>query len=321
MSNSLGFIFHFSIYVVPAYDDVKSARRRKIANGSEWFALRVTETSTFRPVSGYKETQAYHKENYGDMKYEDFQKDFLKDFTVKDIEEAIDEWMKLIKKANAVYAILTAKHHDGFILYNTKTSSFKSKIDIVDIFIKSALKYDIAPGIYYSWYEFNKSVTKEFVDNVIVPQIIELSKYSINIIFFDGHWACKSKYAKETIIELCKMLKTINPDIHINDRIPDESYKDRNYLGESTFRVYADRHIPDEVPDVPWQCIETVGISWGYNACQTAEDYKTGKDLLELEKLVYSKHGNLLLNLAPDKNGKIDKNEVAAVEEWIKLRE
>ena len=36
------------------------------------------------------------------------------------------EWARLAKKAGMKYAVLTAKHHDGFCLYDSKVSDFNS---------------------------------------------------------------------------------------------------------------------------------------------------------------------------------------------------
>ena len=64
-----GVIFHWGLYSVPAYDDTKSCKKRSIQNGSEWYLRRLRETGTFRPISGWKETQEFHKANYGDKPY------------------------------------------------------------------------------------------------------------------------------------------------------------------------------------------------------------------------------------------------------------
>ena len=76
MQPSFGIIFHWGVYSVPAYDDPTSAARRKIQNGSEWYAKRLSETGAFRPVTGWKETQEHHKKLYGAASYEDFASKF-----------------------------------------------------------------------------------------------------------------------------------------------------------------------------------------------------------------------------------------------------
>ena len=61
-----GLIIHIGLYSVPCFDDIKSLRRRKIQNGSEWYLKRLlADPNGYRPISGHKDTQLYHKNKYG----------------------------------------------------------------------------------------------------------------------------------------------------------------------------------------------------------------------------------------------------------------
>jgi alpha-L-fucosidase len=315
----IGIIFHWGIYSVPAYDDMKSVYRRKMKNGSEWYLKRLTETGTYRPISGYKETQRYHEETYGALTYND-----LADYFTADKWNP-DDWMEICVKNKVTYVILTVKHHDGFCLWDTKTTKFNCvakgpKINILEKFKKSAINYGLVFGIYYSWSEFGKNCTKEYVNKVIAPQIHELEKYKPDIWWFDGHWECKSKYAIDKMNELCKYIKTGNPNVEINDRLGDKKlYENPTYLGESTYRVYSDRYIPEDIPECMWEHINTIGFSWGINKQQKTKDYKSGEDLFDLYKTVKSKNGRFLLNMGPCEDGSLDKNEVKSLNEFGKL--
>lgn len=316
----IGVIFHYGLYSVPAYDSIKSAKRRNVINGSEWYEKRLTETNTFRPTSGYKDTQEYHKLNYPNLEYSDFKDLFLCE------KLDIDKWMETVSKINCKYVILTAKHHDGYCLFETKSTEYNSvktgpKKDILLEFKKSAKKYNMLFGIYYSWYEFNKSITIKYFNDVIVPQINELKEYDPDIFWFDGSWEFKSKFIKENVTRICKELKVKNPKIMINDRIanPKEEFKDPNYLGEATFRVYSDRYMPAQTPTVLWEHINTIGYSWGRNSEQEEKDYKTGEKLYELYKSVNSMKGNFCINLGPNADGTLDENEVKSLNQFAKL--
>jgi hypothetical protein len=49
------------IYAQPAYDDVASARKRRIQNGSKWYYKRLTNNeNTYRQISRSKKIQEYH---------------------------------------------------------------------------------------------------------------------------------------------------------------------------------------------------------------------------------------------------------------------
>jgi alpha-L-fucosidase len=221
-----GIIFHWGLYSVPAYDDPKLIIKRKIQNGSEWYKKRLLEKGDFRPVSGWKETQKYHRENYNDQKYEDFAKEFAQ------TPINFDKWMELCKSVGASYVIITAKHHDGFCLFETEIKM--EKTNFVKDFGISAKKYGLKFGIYYSWYEFDRNFTIDYVDNIVQPQIKELLSYKPDIFWFDGDWVIKTKYGKNVVAKICSNMKKLG--IEINDRVCDPS--------NGTYRVFADRYIP-----------------------------------------------------------------------------
>jgi alpha-L-fucosidase len=119
----------------------------------------------------------------------------------------------------ASYVILTAKHHDGFCPWPTKSPSKESgctKEDIVGRFVRTARKYGLKAGLYYSWSEFGLSFTKGYMEKIVVPQIKELHS-SYDIWWFDGDWECRTAVAGKLIDECCTMIK--RDGVEINDRI------------------------------------------------------------------------------------------------------
>eukprot|EP01118_Nematostelium_gracile_P015946 TRINITY_DN6500_c0_g1_i1.p1 TRINITY_DN6500_c0_g1~~TRINITY_DN6500_c0_g1_i1.p1 ORF type:complete len:366 (-),score=71.39 TRINITY_DN6500_c0_g1_i1:19-1116(-) len=316
--DEFGIIFHWGIYSVPAYDHSKSAKHRKVQNGSEWYMKRLNDTSTYRPTSGHLQTKKFHEENYGDRKYETF----ADDFTAEKWDP--DEWMQLCKSIGATYVILTSKHHDGFCLFPTTTTSFNStergpERDLLAEFLSSARKFDLKVGIYYSWLQFDRTMTKAYMKDFVTPQIDELIKHKPDIFWFDGDWTCATNIANDTIVETVKKIRRKLPNIIINDRLggsrelKDNRLKDTNFLGNADYRVYDDRAIPKETPKVPWEHINTIGYSWGRNRYTSADDYKSGEDLFKLYKQVRQKKGKFLLNLGPDYDGTLDPNEVKSL--------
>lgn len=307
----VGLIFHWGIYSVPAYDDVESAPRRKIQNGSEWYKKRLYETSTFRPVSGAKETQEYHVKKFGaTFPYDDFRHSFAQ--TTTDFKE----WIALAKQISATYVILTAKHHDGYCLWPTKTA-LCSERDLLNEFMMAARSAGLSVGIYYSWSEFGTpgSMTKDYMKKVVI-QMNELRAYRPDIWWFDGHWEIKADHTHKTIANIVTQLKVDNPGVWINDRLG-ETLETKD-LGMSNFRVYEDRAVISENPGVPWEHINTVGLSWGFNHTQT--DVKSGADLFDIYKRVSSMGGRTLFNLGPDANGNLQVQECQSLIDFAKLR-
>jgi alpha-L-fucosidase len=142
---------------------------------------------------------------------------------------------------------------------------------------------------YYSWFEF---------DN----QIEELLKYNPKYFWFDGHWFIKQKSIIDKIFIITK--KIIDDGIIINDRIGG------NDLSICNYRVFSDRFIPEKKLDIKWQHINTIGYSLGYNRMNAHSDYKTGEQIHKLKLKIKNLGGELLLNIGPNYNGIICKEEL-----------
>jgi alpha-L-fucosidase len=303
MSNQIGIIFHWGLYSVTAFDDIKSVRRRKMKNGSEWYYKRLYENSDYRPISGHKETKKYHEENFNNSDYYSLKKEFDENTRTFDFDSIFSKLVN--NKIN--YVILTAKHHDGFCLWNTETTFNKSEIDLVDNFFKAAEKYNIKVGLYYSWFEFGKSMTINFINKVVIPQINELKKYKPFYWWFDGDWEIKTKYAHNTIKNIVDDLRK---DSLVNSRIGNNEYD---------IRIFGDRIYPEYIPDYKWEYIFTIGHSWGYNKEQEKCDYKDGTEIKKLYDIVIEKNGDFLINFGPKINGILDENELNSYKEFIDL--
>lgn len=291
---NFGIIIHYGLYSYYGYDDIKSAKKRKIQNGSEWYYGRLIDNNKFRPISGQSYTKIYHSNYHQDCDYFDNLNQILTD------KEKIKQWVDICKTSGATYIILTSKHHDGICLWDTNTTNRKSKLNICKIFSDECVNKNIKFGFYYSWFEFDKPFTVKYFNEYCVPQLNELCKYNPNYIWFDGHWKITQKN-----IKINEILTTIKQQgIIINDRV-------KNFiLGDDDFRVYSDRFIPENKLNVKWQHVNTIGYSWGYNKTQKDEHYKNDKEIMQIYREVTNKGGHLLLNLGPMINGDIQKNEL-----------
>jgi alpha-L-fucosidase len=349
----MGVIVHWGLYSVPAFDTVASARRRSIQNGSEWYLqrLRMSETS-YHPTSGWRETQAYHRKHYGEAPYEAFARQFTaaswQNLNVvspqnaskeaesepdrwmrqnrnvvsprnasKEAESEPDRWMRQFRDAGASYVILTAKHHDGFCLWPTKTTAHNSlksgpRLDLLGLFRDAARRHGLAFGIYYSWSEFQANCTKIYLDRVVAPQIDELIAYAPDLFWFDGDWMCTTVYAQTVMDAACAKIRRQLPHVQINDRVGHRKERQAASAAAgpwSTYRVYADRALPASKPSMPWEHVNTIGLSWGRNAQQSDADYKSGADLRTLRDRVWALGGRFLINVGPNADGTLCSQE------------
>lgn len=318
--DDLAVIVHWGIYSVPAFDSVASGQLRTIQNGSEWYEKRlIAQPSDFPfPVSGWKPTQAYHTKTFGpETKYADFATTFNQQIKLNKWNP--DNWMKLWVQAGVSSVILTAKHHDGFCLWPSSTTSFKSELDLVKAVKESAIKHGLKFGIYYSWGEFREKPNAAYI-KLVEKQIDELCKYEPSVFWCDGDWLVSGKQGQTTIDHCVSKIKRLLPHCEINDRIGHKRVfsADRNHLGLATYRVYADRFMPSTRPHVPWEHINTIGLSWGYNREQKQEHYKTGQQLCDIYRQVQQLGGRFLLNFGPQSGGDLDPFEVDAFLEFTR---
>jgi alpha-L-fucosidase len=244
------------------------------------------------------------------------------------------EWALRFKHLGVQYAILTAKHHDGFAMFHTQQSDFSIQQtpyakDIVREFIDAMRTQGIHIGLYYSlidWhhpdypafteadkpYEFGKyrQPTPEQWERFIAfmkGQLQELlTNYGkIDLLWFDGSWERTPEqwHAKE----LEEMIRSLQPGILINDRLPNCGDFDT-----------PEQFIPPQPPERAWETCMTINESWGYNVAD--KNFKSARQLIHTLCEVAGKGGNLLLNVSPMGDGKIQPellDRLAVLETWM----
>ncbi len=221
-----------------------------------------------------------------------------------------DEWAMLAKLAGMKYVIFTAKHHSGFCMFNTKTTSFNVMNtpfarDITKEIIAAFRKQGIAIGIYFSpedfYYFHQHGIPIGRLQNpqhypVNNPGLMEYDKQQlkdlltnygkIDILFIDGPGDGLREYAWR-----------LNPDLVITRDA-------MNTPEQST---------PDAPLPRPWEACYTMGTDWGYKP--TNDPQKSGTEIINKLIEIRAKGGNFLLNVGPKPDGEIQ------IEQQDRLRE
>ena len=232
---------------------------------------------------------------------------------------------RLAREAGMQYAVLTTKHHNGFSMFHTKQSDFSIEHtpygkDIVREFADAMRGEGLRVGFYYSlsdWhhpdypafteadkpYRFGSSppipddeTWQRYLD-FLFGQLRELlTGYGpIDIMWFDGGWERPSK--RWTPNELAAMIRTLQPGILINDRLP--------WVGDYTT---PEQFVPPTPPDGMWETCMTMNESWSWNPDDT--DYKSPRQLVHTLCEVAGRGGNLLLNVSPMGDGSLPPEQV-----------
>ncbi|WP_308600911.1 alpha-L-fucosidase [uncultured Dysgonomonas sp.] len=248
------------------------------------------------------------------------------------------EWVRIAKSAGMKYIAFTSRHHDSFSNWDTKQSDWNIMNtpygkDIVRQLADECHKQDMKLVLYYSildWmrsdYQYEtgrtgkgsgrteKSDWNSYI-NFMKAQLTELlTNYGpIAGIWFDGHWdqtehenrTDQSTYVDWHYPEIYELIHRLQPECLIanNHHLPPfegESYQifERDVPGENKGGLSG-----QEVSKLPLETCQTINGSWGFDI--TDDKYKSTKELLHLLIRTAGTGANLLLNVGPMPNGKI----------------
>ncbi len=263
-------------------------------------------------------------------------------------------WAKQAKAAGMKYAVLTTKHHEGFCLFDSKYTDYKStntkaKRDLVKEFVDAFRAEGIKIGFYYSlidWHhpdftvdgvhplqpknesdsdyaKLNKGRDWNKYKTYLHNQIREiLTKYGkIDILWLDfsypnpnGHGKGKNDWGS---VELLKMIRKLQPGIIVDNRLDLDEYADGADF--ATPEQVKPSELQSTYGGLPFETCQTFSGSWGY--FRDENSWKTNHELLTLLITAVSKSGNLILNVGPTARGYFDYRAVRALDSvgmWMK---
>ena len=210
-----------------------------------------------------------------------------------------EKWASLAKLAGFEYVMFTAKHHNGFCMWDTQTTPFSVAHtpyheDITRRLIDAFRKQGIAIGIYFSpddfwWLHQHKIPINRHVKGVYPQELPEFMDYTrrqlhelltnygkIDYFFFDGPAEQLTTYAWQ-----------LQPKLVITRGAMETP----------------EQYIPGVALPGAWEGNLTMGTEWPWKA--TNEDYKSGTQLIDIMIETRAKGGNLLLNIGPKPDGEI----------------
>lgn len=267
-------------------------------------------------------------------------------------------WAAAAKAAGAKYAVLTAKHHDGFCLFDSALTDYKATNtpagrDLVREYVEAFRAAGLKVGLYYSLLDWHHPGYPHFGDrhhpmrdhegyrgrehdfasylDYMHGQVRELcSNYGqIDILWFDFSYD-QMAGEKWRASDLLRMVKRLQPQVIIDNRL-EASGENAGSMRERQPNFYAgDFASPEQIVpptgivdhagnSLPWEACVTINDNWGYAAAD--RNFKSAE--LIIRKLVecVSKNGNLILNVGPNAKGEIPRESLALlteIGEWMR---
>ena len=255
------------------------------------------------------------------------------------------ELVKTAKRCGFKYLAFTTKHHDGFCLYDTKYTNYKStapdcpyssnpNADIVKRLFDTCRAEGMGISAYFSKADFHhedfwedagigratsRFPTYEPANDPVKwarfraftkNQILEIvGNYGpIDILWLDGGWVSPSKGCDLGMTDIVAAARRIQPNLIVVDR----GQRDEN------MNIRTPEQAVPEVPlSYPWESCITMCDGWGYHFDDT---YKSVRTLIHTLIDVVSKGGNLALNVGPKPDGSLPRpalERMEAMGRWL----
>jgi alpha-L-fucosidase len=244
-----------------------------------------------------------------------------------------DAWVKTAKDAGMKYLLITAKFHDGFLMYPSKVTGYNIydrtpwKRDPVKEVAEACARQGLTFGVYwnhaYDW-QHPDALTPDavaskgrnfdrYLDDVCLPQLKEMLTYypQISFMWFD-HARRTPEMTPERSKRIADLIHALRPNLIFNSRLGGGEFHDYKSMGDNAIP-------PTGFPGV-WETAATINDTWGYKA--TDENWKSsGQIIFNLVDIV-SKGGNYILNVGPMGDGRIPQpslDVLAGVGAWMQV--
>ena len=283
------------------------------------------------------------------IKVDDYER--LADFFDPEAFDA-EAWVSLAKAAGMKYITVTTRHHDGFSMFDTEASDYNIVDatpygkDVIAQLAKEAEKQGLKLFLYYSQLDWrhpdyyprgrtgrglgrpDHGNWENYIDFMKTQLTELLTNYGpIGGIWFDGHWDhvdwdgqnwgdLNIDWHYDEIYPLIHKLQpaALIGNNHHQDPIPGEDFQmfERTLPGEQH-----EGWGGPEASKLPLESARTMNTSWGFNLQDN--DFKSTQELVHALVKSAGYNSNLLLNVGPMPNGKIQpefRDTLKAIGEW-----
>ena len=262
-----------------------------------------------------------------------------------------EEWIGQAARAGMRYFVITAKHHDGFALWDSAVSTYDLAAtpfgatgrDLLGELAAACRQHGVKLGFYYShWQDWehaggavppwpamkndpprtqpSEAEFQRYWDEKCLPQVAELiARYQPDMFWFDT-WgqAAKNQITPARRDQLIQLIRERAPLCMINGRIAAHAPAGADFIS------MGDNQFPDakNAPKVPWETPGTMNHSWGYHRL----DFQWKNFDRLLTSLVTNAHhgGAFTLNVGPLPDGSFPqaaKRRLQQFAAWMEINE
>lgn len=294
-----------------------------------------------------RSTEEIPKEDY--MKY-------FEEFDPKDYDPR--RWARAAKEAGMQYVVLTAKHHDGFCLFDSKLTEFKSTNtkcgrDLVAEYVEAVRAEGLKVGLYFSLLDWYHEDYPHYQDKnhpmrnhpecsnenrdwnryleYMHGQIREIcTNYGqLDLLWFDFSYD-DMRGEKWGATKLINMVRSLQPHVIIDNRLEASGEGYGSMATGHPTPYHGDFVTPEQIipphgirdvhgDPLIWEACITMNNNWGYHG--TDHYFKPAPMMIKKLVECVSKGGNMILNVGPDAYGNIPEESMKILREigaWMK---
>lgn len=245
-----------------------------------------------------------------------------------------NQWAKTAKEANMTYGCLTTKHHSGFCIWDTKTTDYNVmnsplKRDVVKEYADAFRKEGLEVMLYYSILDTHHKLRPGFIStkhiDMVKVQLTELlTNYGeIKALIIDGWDAPWSRISYDEIPfeDIYYLIKSLQPNCLVMDlnaaKYPTQALF---YTDIKSYEQGAGQHISKDSNSLPALSCLPINSAWFWKEDFPKTPVKDPVKLVNDNIIPFNKvYCNFILNAAPNRDGLIDDNAVAAFRQIGKL--
>jgi alpha-L-fucosidase len=236
------------------------------------------------------------------------------------------DWTSVAKTAGMKYIVLTTKHCDGFLLWDSKVDGYNImatpfKRDLTGELAVAARKDGLRLGWYFSpmdWRDpdFRTERNPAFLTRMQGELREVLSRYGkIDLLWFDYDGGTAPYDQAQTYA----LVRKLQPEIIINNRLDLSTQENEAMLNFNADYYTPEQRIGAYDDQRPWETCMTLGTQWAWKPKDTI---KSASEVIGILARVTGGDGNLLLDVGPMPDGRIEPRQVDVLEQvgaWMAL--